>query len=87
MSESRGPAAKRGIGCFFLRPAAAHIDQLEAATRAKNSRLNARAATLNLERLFQQMYRRYRAGLPPDHLMVEHRTPALRAASSAELCS
>jgi hypothetical protein len=69
---------------FFLRPAAAHIDQLEA---AKNSRLNARAATRNLERLFQQMYRRYFAGLPPDHLMVEHRPPVLRAASSAESCS
>lgn len=42
---------------------------------------------LALETLFEQMYRRYRAGLAPDHLMVEHRAPAPHAASTAELCS
>ena len=52
-----------------------------------SSRFNVGAVTRNLETLFERMYRRYRAGLPPDHLTVEHGAPAPRAASSAELCS
>jgi hypothetical protein len=54
---------------------------------AMSSRFNVGAVTRNLETLFERMYRRYRAGLPPDHLTVEHGAPAPRAASSAELCS
>ena len=87
MSQSRRTAAKRAAGSSSFRPATAQIDQLHAAIRAKSSRFNAAAVTRNLETLFEPMYRRYRAGLPPDHLMVEHRAPAPRAASSAELCS
>lgn len=87
MSKSRRTAAKRAAGSSSLRPAAAQIDQLHAATRAKSSLFNAAAVTCNLETLSEQMYRRYRASLPPDHLMMEHRAPAQQAASSAELCS
>jgi hypothetical protein len=68
------------------------IDQLRAATRVKSSLFTAAAVTRNLEMffeqtLFEQMCRRYRAGLPSDHLMVAHHVPAARAASSTELCS
>jgi hypothetical protein len=87
MTMSRRTAAKRTAGSSSFRPAAAQIDQLHAATRAKSSWFNAAAVARNLETRFEQMYRRYRAGLPPDHLMVEHRAPALHRASSAKLCS
>jgi hypothetical protein len=87
MTKPRCSAAKRAAGSSSFRPAAAQIDQLHAAARAKSSRFNAAAVTRNLETLFEQMYRGYRAGLPPDHLMVEHRTAAPHAASSAELWS
>ena len=87
MSESRRTGAKRAAGSCFFYAATAQIDQLHAALRAKSSRFNAAAVTSNLETLFEPMYRRHRAVLPPDHLMVEHRAPTLRAASSAELCS
>jgi hypothetical protein len=87
MSQSRRTAAKRTAGSSSLRPATAQIDQFHAAIRAKTSLFNAAAVTRNLEALFEQMYRGYRAGLPPEDLMVEHRAPAPHAASSAELCS
>jgi hypothetical protein len=87
MSQSRCTGAKRAAGSSSFRPATAQIDQLHAATRAKSSRFNAAAVTRNLESLFEPMYRRCRAGLPPDDLMVEQRAQAPRAASSAELCS
>ena len=87
MIMSRRTGAKRAAGSSSFRPATAQIDQLHAALRAKGSRFNAAAVTRHLETLFEPMYRRYRAGLPPEDLMVEHRAPALRAASSAELCS
>jgi hypothetical protein len=86
MGRSKRTAEKRAAGSPSFRPATAQIDQLDAATRAKSSWFNAAAITRNLETLFEPMYRRYRAGLPPDHLMVEHRAPAPRAASGAELC-
>jgi len=84
MSKSRRIAAKRAAGSSSFRPAAAQIDQLRAATRAESSLFNAAANTRNLETLSEQMYRRYRAGLPPEDFMVEHRTPAPHATSSAE---
>jgi hypothetical protein len=84
MSKSRRTAAKRTAGSSSFSPAAAQVDQLHATTRTKSSLFNA-AVTRNLETLFEQMYRRYRAGLSLDHLMVEQRPPALHAASSAEL--
>jgi hypothetical protein len=87
MSKSRRTATKRTAGSSSFRRSAAQIDQLHAATRAKSSRFDAAVVARNLEKLFEQMYRRYRAGLPPEDLMVEHRAPAPHAASSAELCS
>ena len=87
MSQSRRTAAKRAAGSSSFRPATAQFDQLHVALRAKSSRFNAAAITRNIETLFEQMYRRYRAGPPPDHLVVEHLAPVLRAASSAKLCS
>jgi hypothetical protein len=87
MTMSRRTAVKRAAGSSSFRPAAAQIDQLHAAIRAKSSWFNAAAVACNLETLFERMYRRYRAGLPPEDLMVEHRAPALHAASSAKLCS
>jgi hypothetical protein len=87
MNESRRTAAKHTAGSSSFRPAAAQIDQLHAAIRAKRSRFNVAAVTCNLETLFEQMYRRYRAGLPPTHLLMEYHAPAPHAASTAELCS
>jgi hypothetical protein len=87
MSQSRPSTAKRIAGSSSFLPAAAQMDQLDAATCAKSPRFNAAAVTRNLETLFEQMYQRYRAGLPPGHLMVEHGVPAPHAASSVELCS
>ena len=87
MSQSRRAAAKRAAGCSSFRPATTQIDQLRAAIRAKSSRFNAAAVTRNLESLFEPMYQRCRAGLPPEDLMVEHGAPAPHAASNAELCS
>jgi hypothetical protein len=87
VSKSRRSAANRIAGFSSFRSAAAQIDQHRAATRAKSSLFNATAVTLNLETLFEEMYRRYRAGLLPEDLMVEHRAPAPHAASSAELGS
>lgn len=86
MSKSRRTAAKGGAGSSSFRPAAAQIDQLNAATRAKSSLFNAAAVARNLKTLFEQMSRRCRAGLAPDHLMVKHRAPAPHAASTAGLC-
>jgi hypothetical protein len=86
MTKSRRTAAQRIAGSSSFCPAAAQIDQLHAATCAKTSRFNAAAVTRNLETLSEQMYRRYGAGLPPDQLMVEHRAPALDAASITGLC-
>jgi hypothetical protein len=87
MSQSRRTAAERTAGFSSFRPAAAQIDQLHAAIRAKSSRPNVAAVTRNLETLFEQMPQWCRAGLPPDHLMVGHCAPAPQAASSAEVCS
>jgi hypothetical protein len=87
MSQSRRTAATRAAGSSSFCPAAAQIDQLHAVARAKSSWFNVAAVTRNLETLFEVMYRRYRAGLPLHHLMVEHRAPAPHAASGAELCS
>jgi hypothetical protein len=87
MSESRRAAAKRAAGSPSFRPATAQIDQLHAVIRPKSSRFNAAAVARHLESLFEPMYRRCRAGLPPDHLMVEHGAPAPHAASNAELSS
>ena len=53
--------------------------------RRQSSWFNVAAVTRNVETLFERMYRRYRAVLPQEDLMVEHRAPALPAASSAEL--
>jgi hypothetical protein len=53
VSKSRRTAAKRAAGSSSFRPAAAQIDQLRAATRAKSSRFNAVAVTRNLETLFE----------------------------------
>jgi hypothetical protein len=86
MSKSRCIAAKRMPRSSSFRPAAAQIDQPHAATRAKSSQFSGAAVTGNLETLLVQMYPRYRAGLPPDHLMVEHRALALHGALSPELC-
>ena len=80
-------AAKRAAGSSSFRLVTAQIAQLHAATPAKSSLFNAAAVSGNLETLFEQMYRRYRSSLPPDHLMMEHRAPVPHAASSAELCS
>ena len=87
MNTRRGTAAKRGAGPSSFRPAAAQIDQLYAATRAKGSRFDVAAVTGNLERRYEKMYRQYPAGLLPDHLMPEHPASAPQAASIAELCS
>jgi len=87
MRESRRTAAKRAAGSSSLRPATAQIDQLHAAIRAKSSGFTVAAVTRNLETLFGRMYRRYGAGLWPDHLLVEHGAPAPHAAPNAELCS
>jgi hypothetical protein len=76
VSKGRCTAAKRAAGISSFRRTAAQTDQLRAAIRAKSSRFNAAAVTHNLERLFEQMYRRHRAGLPLDHLMVEQRAPS-----------
>jgi hypothetical protein len=80
-------ATKRTAGSSFFRRAATQIDQLHAATRAKSSLFNSGAVTRNLETFFEQMYWRYRVGLLPEDLMVEHRALGPHAASSAELCS
>lgn len=87
VSKSRCTGAKRAAGSPSVRPAAAQIDQCHVATPVKSSQFNAAAVTSNLETHFQQTYRRYRAGLAPDHLMAEHRPAAPHAASSAALCS
>jgi hypothetical protein len=87
VSKSRCTAAKRAAGSSSFRQTAAQTDQLRAATRAKSSRFNAAAVTRNVGTIFEEIYRRYPAGLPLDHFMAEQRAPALHAASSAELCS
>jgi hypothetical protein len=86
MSKSRRSAAKRTAGFCSFRLATAQINELDAGAGARSSGFNAAAVTRNLETLFDQVYRR-RAGLPPAHLMAEHRTPSLHAASSPELCA
>jgi hypothetical protein len=85
MSHSRRTGAKRATGSSSFRPATAQIDQLHAAVRAKGSQFNVAAVARNFESLFGRMHRRYRASVPPDHLMVEHGAPAPHAASNAEL--
>jgi hypothetical protein len=87
MSESRRTVVKRTAGFSSFRLTAVQIDQLHGATHAKSSQLNGAAVTRNLEMLFEQMYRRYRGGLPSDHPLVERSAPAPRAASSAQVCS
>ena len=87
MNQSRCTGAKRAAGPPSFRPEVAQIDQLTPAARTKSSRFNVTALTCTRETLFEQMYRRYRAGLLLDRRMVEHRGSAPRAASSAELCS
>jgi hypothetical protein len=87
MDQSRCTAANCAARPSSFRPVAAQIDQLTLAARAKNSRFDVAAVTCNLETVFEQMYRRYLAGLPPDHRLVEHRGSELTAALSAELCS
>ena len=86
VTKSRCIAARGLAGSSSFRSAAAQIDQLRAATRAKSSRFNAAAVTHNFETLSEQMYRRCRAGLPAGHLMVEHCAPAPHAASNAKRC-
>lgn len=54
MSERRRLAAKRPAGSSFFRWAAAQIDQLHAATRAKSSRFDAAAVTGHLETFFDE---------------------------------
>jgi hypothetical protein len=76
----------RAAGSSSLRPAAAQIDRLDAATRAKSSWFNAAAVARNLEPPFERMYRRCQTGLPLHQLTVEQRAPAPCAAPSAELC-
>jgi hypothetical protein len=87
MSQSRRTAAKPAAGPSSFRPATVQIDELHAAIRAQSSRFTAAAVARKLGTFFGRMYRRYRAGLPPDHLVVEHGAPAPHAASSAKLCS
>jgi hypothetical protein len=67
--------------------ATAQIDQRHVATCAKSSWVNVAAVARKLETHFERMYRQYRAGLPLEDLMVEHRAPAPHEASTAELCS
>jgi hypothetical protein len=86
MNQSRCTAAKHVAGPSSFRPAAVQIEQLTPAARAQSSRFDVAAVTCNLEKLFEEMYRRYRAGLLLEDSMVEHRGPAVHAASSAELC-
>lgn len=87
MSKSRRAAATRiAESCSFC-PPAAQIDQLYVATRAKSSRFKAAAVTGDVQTLFEPMYRRNQAGLPPAYLMVGHRVLAPHAALSAEFCS
>ena len=87
VSKSRRTAAKRCRRIFFL-PSGGSADRSTPCGHTRQgSRFNAAAVTCNLETLFEQMYRRYRARPATGHLMVEHRAPAPHAASSAELCS
>ena len=62
-------------------------DQRHAATCPKTLWFKVAAVARKLETLFERMYRQYRAGLPLEDLMVEHRAPAPHEASSAEFCS
>jgi hypothetical protein len=87
MNQSRRSVAKRVAGSSSFRPGAAQNDRLDAATRAKSPWVNVAAFTGSRETLIEQMYQRYRTGLPPEDLMVGHGAPAPHAASSAELCS
>jgi hypothetical protein len=87
MSKSRRSAAKRTADFCSFHLATAQINELHAGAGARSSGFNAAAFTRNLETLFDQVYRRCRAGPPPAHLMAEHRTPSLHAASSPELCA
>ena len=87
VTKSRCIAARGLAGSSSFRSAAAQIDQLHAATRAKSALFDAAAVTRDLETLFEQMYRRDGAGPPPQDLMVEHCAPVPHAASSAELGS
>jgi hypothetical protein len=82
MFKTRRTAAK--FRSVSFRPAAARVDHLDAATRSKGPWFNSAAVIRNHETLFQQMYRRRRAGLPLDRFMTELRAPAPHAASSAE---
>jgi hypothetical protein len=79
--------AKRAARCSSFLPAVVQIDRLDAATCAKSSWFKTAAVTRNPESRSEQMHRRCRASLPQDHLMVEQRPPALRAASSEEVRS
>lgn len=87
VNNGRRTAAKRAAGSPSSGPAPKGVDQLHAAIRAVSSRFNAAAVTPNLKTLLQKVYRRYRAGLPPDHLMVDHCAAAPHAVPGRELRS
>jgi hypothetical protein len=57
------------------------------ATKRAAGRSCFRPAAAPIDQVHAATPAKYRAGLPPDRLIVQHRDPASPAASSAELCS